>query len=79
VSVLPTKKISSKQREEWKEWMPHWIHTDHLYVRERKTSKSLKNFVTVGEILGVSSRRDNNTDTAAIQEGNEWNSPANDF
>lgn len=27
---------------DFKEWIPHWIHTGHLYVKGRKMSKSLK-------------------------------------
>ena len=34
------------------DWIPHWVHTGHLHIDGRKMSKSLKNFVTVSEILG---------------------------
>lgn len=67
-----------KEGDEWKEWIPHWVHTGHLYVRGRKMSKSLKNFVTIKEMLR-SSRRDNNLDAAAIRQDDEWSSPADDF
>jgi len=31
-------------------WIPHWIHTGHLMVKQSKMSKSLKNFLTVDEL-----------------------------
>ncbi len=33
------------------EWCQHWIHTGHLHIHGRKMSKSLKNFITVREML----------------------------
>lgn len=33
------------------EWIPHWIHTGHLHIDGLKMSKSLKNFVTIKELL----------------------------
>ncbi len=33
------------------EWCRHWIHTGHLHIQGRKMSKSLKNFITVREML----------------------------
>ncbi len=33
------------------EWCKHWIHTGHLHIEGRKMSKSLKNFITVREML----------------------------
>lgn len=32
------------------EWIPHWVHTGHLMVKDDKMSKSLKNFLTVDEL-----------------------------
>jgi len=70
---------------DFKEWIPHWIHTGHLYVKGRKMSKSLKNFVTIREMLGVSSTSttsndgDNSTTTLLDQNNNAWSSPADDF
>ncbi|KAL9186741.1 hypothetical protein ACHAXT_010461 [Thalassiosira profunda] len=52
---------------EFREWIPHWIHTGHLYVKGRKMSKSLKNFVTVREMLGSTATK------------SAWASPADDF
>ena len=49
-----------------REWIPHWIHTGHLHIDGLKMSKSLKNFVTIEELL----------------EGNDESSltsPADDF
>lgn len=76
---------SSSGREEW---ISHWIHTGHLYVKGRKMSKSLKNFVTIREMLGVVPKtysvRTASTDDAiassAIDQGNNvWSSPSDDF
>lgn len=33
-----------------KEWIPHWVHTGHLMIKDSKMSKSLKNFLTVDEL-----------------------------
>lgn len=33
-----------------KEWIPHWVHTGHLMIKDTKMSKSLKNFLTVDEL-----------------------------
>jgi cysteinyl-tRNA synthetase len=32
-------------------WVPLWLHTGHVYIKGRKMSKSLKNFVSVRELL----------------------------
>ena len=61
------------RKNDWKEWIPHWMHTGHLYVKGRKMSKSLKNFVTIREMLNISSKEHTN------EESNEWYSPADDF
>jgi len=34
-----------------KAWVKHWIHTGHLYISGLKMSKSLKNFITVRDLL----------------------------
>ena len=34
-----------------REWIPHWVHFGHLHIDGRKMSKSLKNFVSVQELL----------------------------
>eukprot|EP00978_Attheya_sp_CCMP212_P010637 scaffold25907_cov60-Attheya_sp.AAC.3 len=41
----------STTSETTKEWIPHWVHTGHLNIHGRKMSKSLKNFITVREML----------------------------
>ena len=51
--------------EEDKEWIPHWIHTGHLHIQGLKMSKSLKNFVTIEEMLQAG--------------GDGLGSPADDF
>jgi len=33
------------------EWIPHWLHTGHLYIQGLKMSKSLKNFITIRDML----------------------------
>ena len=33
------------------EWIGNWVHPGHLYIKGRKMSKSLKNFVTVQEMV----------------------------
>ena len=67
---------SGKRRESnaWKEWIPHWMHTGHLYVKGRKMSKSLKNFVTIREMLNVLDYEEYTHET-----GSEWCCPADDF
>ena len=37
-----------------KEWIPHWVHTGHLHIDGLKMSKSLKNFVTIQDMLSES-------------------------
>jgi cysteinyl-tRNA synthetase len=32
-------------------WVRHWLHTGHVHIDGRKMSKSLKNFITVREML----------------------------
>jgi cysteinyl-tRNA synthetase len=32
-------------------WVGHWLHTGHVHIAGRKMSKSLKNFVTVRDML----------------------------
>lgn len=44
-----------KNNGEKKEWIPHWIHTGHLHINGLKMSKSLKNFITIKDILNPSS------------------------
>ena len=50
------------------EWIPHWVHTGHLHIKGRKMSKSLKNFITIREMLG---------DEKGSEEG--LSSPSDDF
>lgn len=50
-----------------KEWIPHWVHTGHLHIDGLKMSKSLKNFITIEELL------DDNGASSALT------SPADDF
>lgn len=40
------------------EWIPHWLHTGHLHIDGRKMSKSLKNFITVQDLLNSSVNND---------------------
>lgn len=50
-----------------KEWIPHWIHTGHLHINGLKMSKSLKNFITIKDIL------------ASDANGSSLDSSADDF
>lgn len=33
------------------EWVGHWVHTGHVHIQGRKMSKSLKNFITIREMI----------------------------
>jgi len=74
-------------KEDFKEWIPHWIHTGHLYVKGRKMSKSLKNFVTIREMLCVIPKTHpeqiesshDALNSTVDQDSNAWSSPADDF
>jgi cysteinyl-tRNA synthetase len=44
----PTSLHSSEKSSDW---CRHWLHTGHLHIDGRKMSKSLKNFITVKEML----------------------------
>ena len=59
-----------------KEWIPHWLHTGHLHVKGRKMSKSLKNFITIREMLQLDNDRQNSNGN---YHKNEWHSPSDDF
>ena len=63
-----------KEGNKLKEWIPHWVHTGHLYVKGRKMSKSLKNFVTIREMLGVS-----NNEGDSPKQNSAWDCPSDDF
>ena len=43
-----------KSDEKTVPWVRHWIHTGHLYISGLKMSKSLKNFITVRDLLSNS-------------------------
>lgn len=66
-----------RRRTEFKEWIPHWIHTGHLHVKGRKMSKSLKNFITIREMLCIED--DQQTEGTNPATENAWSSPADDF
>jgi len=34
------------------QWVNYWLHTGHLHIHGKKMSKSLKNFITIKDILG---------------------------
>lgn len=46
---------TENERKAGKEWIPHWVHTGHLHIQGMKMSKSLKNFVTIRQLLSTSS------------------------
>lgn len=58
-----------------REWIPHWLHTGHLHVKGRKMSKSLKNFITIREMLQLS----NDQNEHSGDHNNAWHSPSDDF
>jgi cysteinyl-tRNA synthetase len=64
-----------------REWIPHWVHTGHLMVKDAKMSKSLGNYLTVQELwFDQLQHDDNNTaqrDTANIVSS--LSSPSDDF
>lgn len=68
----------------FEEWIPNWVHTGHLYVKGRKMSKSLKNFVTIREMLGISCNisddevKGESTDSHQHQQS-AWSCPSDDF
>lgn len=67
-------------KESFEEWIPHWVHTGHLHVKGRKMSKSLKNFVTIREMLGTSTGDNDTTISVEADHGNNaWHSPTDDF
>lgn len=57
------------------EWINHWVHTGHLYVMGRKMSKSLKNFITIREMLS------SGTDDGLYQQSSNdaCHSPSDNF
>lgn len=65
----PAAEGRTSAEEEGEEWIPHWVHTGHLHIRGLKMSKSLKNFVTIREML-----RGGSTDASSSLA-----SPADDF
>ena len=52
-----------------KEWIPHWVHTGHLHIEGMKMSKSLKNFVTIRQLVS----------TSTSSSSSSLASPADDF
>ena len=52
------------------EWVSSFLHTGHLYIEGRKMSKSLKNFITVRDMLGTSGsgNGDGDVDPAAVKD-----------
>ncbi|KAI5172998.1 cysteinyl-tRNA synthetase [Nematocida sp. LUAm3] len=40
------------------DWVGHFIHTGHLHIDGRKMSKSLKNFITIQELLKIGTPRE---------------------
>ncbi|KAL7553224.1 hypothetical protein ACHAWF_016492 [Thalassiosira exigua] len=65
--------------DESREWIPHWIHAGHLHIDGRKMSKSLKNFVTIKEMLGAAGGDADDENHADDNENDPWTSPADDF
>jgi cysteinyl-tRNA synthetase len=55
------------------EWVGHWLHTGHVHIQGRKMSKSLKNFITVKEMLK------SHSSSASSSIGSYVSSAADDF
>lgn len=51
LAVEDRKREGANAERERSEWVRLWIHTGHIYIKGRKMSKSLKNFITVKEYL----------------------------
>ena len=66
--------MNTKRR---KEWIPHWVHTGHLHIDGLKMSKSLKNFITIKEILQANDHDDNGDNV--VKMNLPFESPADDF
>lgn len=56
------------------EWVGHWLHTGHVHIQGRKMSKSLKNFITVKEML-----KNHLSSSSSDASGVSVSSPADDF
>ena len=67
---------SSLKNEKKKEWIPHWVHTGHLHIDGLKMSKSLKNFITIKDVLKGSTSNNNNDGDTILSP---FESPADDF
>ena len=62
---------ANKDTQQNCEWIPHWVHTGHLHIDGMKMSKSLKNFITISDLL--IGDKESGFGTGA------WSSPADDF
>jgi cysteinyl-tRNA synthetase len=71
-----------------REWIPHWVHTGHLMVKDAKMSKSLGNYLTVQELWFDQQQYDdintNHTNNNASQSDagshvSSLSSPSDDF
>jgi len=56
------------------DWVGHWLHTGHVHIQGRKMSKSLKNFITVKEML-----KNHLSSSSSDASGVSASSPADDF
>ena len=70
-SSIAAEVASSDSEGGGEEWIPHWVHTGHLHIRGMKMSKSLKNFVTIRDLLSK--------DGAGLGSSSSLASPSDDF
>jgi len=81
--AMTLKDDDGEGRRQFEEWIPNWVHTGHLYVKGRKMSKSLKNFVTIREMLGISTNNSANgeveTTDSHQNQNSAWSCPSDDF
>jgi len=61
------------------EWIPHWVHTGHLHIDGLKMSKSLKNFITIRDILNPNGGEEVGEEEEHHKQISALVSPADDF
>jgi cysteinyl-tRNA synthetase len=57
------------------DWVRYWLHTGHLYIRGRKMSKSLKNFISVRDYLEANMSTNPGDDFRIMCLQNKYNAP----
>jgi len=78
------KKSNNNNSSFTKEWIPHWVHTGHLHISGLKMSKSLKNFITVRQLLSdgdtsVKEQNESDLSSSLSPSSSSLSSVADDF